>query len=48
MNLIKYTKQLTKIIPGDRKALTKLKNDIENEKSIASSNWLKEKIAELE
>lgn len=48
MNLIRFTKRLTKIIPGDQKAISKLNNDIEKEKSIASSNWLKEKIAELE
>ncbi len=49
-NLIKFTKQLTKIIPGDKKALDKLKKEVEEAepKGIASITWLKEKIAELE
>ncbi len=49
-NLIKFTKQLTKIIPGDKKALEKLKKEVEEAepKGIASITWLKEKIAELE
>ncbi|HFA48746.1 MAG TPA: hypothetical protein ENJ95_07000 [Bacteroidetes bacterium] len=49
-NLIKFTKQLTKIIPGDKKAIEKLKAEVAKaeEKGIASITWLKEKIAELE
>ena len=49
-NLIKFTKQLTKIIPGDTKAIEKLKKEIEaaEPKGIASIGWLKEKIGELE
>ncbi|MEK7255077.1 MAG: hypothetical protein AAB316_10050 [Bacteroidota bacterium] len=49
-NLIKFTKQLTKIIPGDEKAILKLKEEIEQAEGegIASITWLKEKIAELE
>jgi hypothetical protein len=47
-NLIKFTKKLTKLIPGDKKALQKLKEEVQNTKGIASLNWLKEKIAELE
>ncbi len=49
-NLIKFTKQLTKIIPGDKKAIEKLKKEVEEAepKGIASITWLKEKIAELE
>jgi hypothetical protein len=47
-NLIKYTKKLTRIRPGDNAALKKLKEEVENTKNIASINWLKEKIAELE
>ncbi|MCU0391342.1 MAG: hypothetical protein MUE81_09515 [Thermoflexibacter sp.] len=48
--LIKFTKQLTKIIPGDKKALEKLKKEVAEAepKGIASYDWLKEKIAELE
>ncbi len=47
-NLIKYTRKLTKIMPGDTQALEKLKKEIADTKNIASVNWLKEKIAELE
>ena len=49
-NLIKFTKQLTKIMPGDKKAVEKLKTEVAKaeEKGIASITWLKEKIAELE
>lgn len=49
-NLIKFTKQLTKIMPGDKKAIEKLKKEIEEAepKGIASITWLKGKIAELE
>jgi hypothetical protein len=49
-NLIKFTKQLTKTLPGDKKAIEKLKKEVElaEPKGIASITWLKEKIAELE
>lgn len=47
-NLIKFTKKLTKIYPGDKVPLKKLREEVENTKNIASINWLKEKIAELE
>lgn len=48
LNLIKFTKQLTRISPGDKKALEKLKQEVEEVKDISSLNWLREKIAELE
>ncbi|MCF8244676.1 MAG: hypothetical protein K9J37_09365 [Saprospiraceae bacterium] len=48
LNLIKFTKQLTRITPGDKKALEKLKQEVEEVKDISSLNWLREKIAELE
>lgn len=47
-NLIKFTKKLTRTIPGDEKAIKKLKEEIKNTKNIASVNWLKEKIGEME
>lgn len=49
-NLIRFTKQLTKITPGDKKAIEKLKKEIAEAepKGIASLTWLREKIAELE
>jgi len=48
LNLIKYTKKLTKLIPGDKKTLEKIKNEVAETKGIINANWLKEKIAELE
>ncbi len=49
INFIKFTKKLTKIIPGDKKAIEKLRLDISNTKGgIVNIKWLKEKIAELE
>ncbi|MEZ4962041.1 MAG: hypothetical protein R2830_19600 [Saprospiraceae bacterium] len=50
LNLIKFTKQLSKIIATDKKAIERLKKEVElaESKGIASQAWLKEKIAELE
>ncbi len=48
MNLIKFTKKLSRIRPGDKEELKKLKAEIDNTKGIASEKWLREKIAELE
>lgn len=48
LNLIKFTRKLTEIIPRDKKAIQKLKEELEATKSVASLNWLKEKVEELE
>jgi hypothetical protein len=47
-NLIKFTKKLIKIRPGDQSRLKKLKEEVIETKNVASIDWLKEKIAELE
>ena len=47
-NLIKFTKKLIKIIPGDSKAIKKLREDISQTTGIVSIRWLKEKITQLE
>lgn len=48
-NLVRFTKRLIKILPGDNKAISKIRQDIENTPDgIADVKWLKEKIAELE
>ncbi len=47
-NLIKYTRRLSRIIPGDKTAVEKLKKELQETKNVASLNWLKEKLAELE
>lgn len=48
LNLIKYTKKLTKIMPGNKKEIEKLKTEIAETQGIINLKWLKEKIAELE
>lgn len=48
VNLIKFTKQLSRIIDGDFKSIEKLKSEILLEKNIASDKWLMEKIKEKE
>lgn len=48
VNLIRFTKQLSKIIEGDKVALEKLKTEIAKESNIASDKWLMEKIKEKE
>lgn len=48
LNLIKYTRQLIRLIPGDKQAVGKLKNAIEQEKSmIVNHEWLLEKLQQL-
>lgn len=46
--LIKFTRRLTRIIPSDKEALSKLKEEIQNTKGVVNANWLLEKIAQLE
>jgi len=47
LNLIKFTKKLTKLMPGDKKAIEKLNTEIAETQGIINLKWLKEKIAEL-
>lgn len=46
-NLIRFTRKLTRIMPGDQPSIEKFKKDLEETKNVASLNWLKEKLAEL-
>lgn len=46
-NLIKFTKKLTRIIPGDKEEVAKIKKEIEETENFRV-RWLEEKIAELE
>ncbi|MEO1516386.1 MAG: hypothetical protein AAFV95_15285 [Bacteroidota bacterium] len=48
VNLIGFTRKLIKIIPGDQKAIGKLKGEIDNSSGIMNEEWLRQKIAELE
>jgi hypothetical protein len=47
-NLIKFTKKLTRIMPGDKAAIQKLKDEIAAvDNNVASLKWLQEKIEEF-
>lgn len=46
-NLVLYTRRLTRMLPGDEAALTKLQEDLSNEQYVASKSWLEEKIREF-
>ena len=48
LNLLKYTRRLVRLRPGDSAAIQKLRIDIEREKSaIVNYEWLMEKLGEL-
>jgi hypothetical protein len=47
-NLVSFTRRLTRLLPGDQKALNQLKNDLAEKKYVASRPWLEEKIAAFE
>jgi len=46
-NLVSFTRRLTRMLPGDKKALEQLKSDLAGKKYVASRPWLEEKIAEF-
>ena len=48
INLISFTRKLIKIIPGDKKAVQKFKDEMDKASGIMNEEWLREKIAELE
>ena len=48
LNYIHFVRKLTKIMPGDNKAVEQLKQEIKDNKGVASEKWLLEKLAELE
>lgn len=50
LNLIRFTIKLARIIPGDKEAVLKLKKELEEMPTgaVANSNWLQEKLQELE
>lgn len=47
-SLISFTRRLTRMLPGDKKALNQLKQDLAERKYVASRPWLESKIAERE
>lgn len=46
LNLIKYTRRLTRLNPGDLKGLEKISDEVIANRNIASYKWLKDKIEE--
>ncbi|HMQ59233.1 MAG TPA: hypothetical protein PKE06_01125 [Flavilitoribacter sp.] len=48
LDLIRFTKRLTKVTPKDKRAIETLKDEIIKNKNVASRNWLLEKIQDLE
>jgi len=46
-NLVSFTRRLTRMFPGDKKALDQLKSDLAEKKYVASRPWLEEKIAQF-
>jgi len=46
-NLVSFTRRLTRMLPGDKKAITQLKADLAEKKYVASRPWLEEKIVEF-
>ncbi|MDP4820695.1 MAG: hypothetical protein NWR67_06800, partial [Saprospiraceae bacterium] len=47
LNLIRFTKKLTKVRPGDRKSLEKIQAELETTDGTVGQKWLREKLAEL-
>lgn len=48
LNLIKYTRRLTRLVPGDKAAIEKLREEITREKATTVNHeWLLEKLDEL-
>ncbi|MGB3547170.1 MAG: hypothetical protein WBA17_09360 [Saprospiraceae bacterium] len=47
-NLISYTRRLTRWRPGDYKTLDKIREELAENRTVASLNWLLEKVAELD
>ncbi len=47
LNLIRFTKKLTKVRPGDRKGLEKIQAELETTDGTVGQKWLREKLAEL-
>ncbi len=46
-NFIRYTRKLTRIIPGDLKAIEKVRKELEADHEVVNKDWLFEKLEEL-
>jgi hypothetical protein len=47
LNVIRFTRKLSRVNPGDEKRLLKIEQQVQNCKTLAARQWLQEKIAEL-
>jgi hypothetical protein len=47
LNLIKYARKLTRVMPGDDKAVEKLRKELEEARDVVSIKWLREKLEEM-
>lgn len=47
LNLLRFVKKLSSTIPGDKKALDKIRAQIDKCKALAGKKWVLEKVAEL-
>jgi hypothetical protein len=47
LNLVKYVRKLSNIVPGDAETIEKLETEIEQQARIADRSWLIEKIKQL-
>ncbi len=48
LNLLRFVKKLSSTIPGDKKALDKIRGQIAKCKALAGKKWILEKVAELD
>ena len=48
LQYISFARKLTKLIPGDKKTIEQIRQEIKDAKGVASEKWLLEKLAELE
>ncbi len=48
LNVLKFVKQLSKIVPGDKKAIKKIRHQIKSTSPLPDKQWILEKVEELE
>jgi hypothetical protein len=47
VNVIRFTRRLSRVNPGDDRALQKIEEQMQACEALASRQWLQEKIAEM-
>jgi hypothetical protein len=47
LQFIRFVKKLTRIMPGDKKQIEALREELRNSRGVASSQWIAEKIEDL-